>query len=696
MKSVYQFRLETSEKFSSKQLSDLLKLGSITSIKNSLYNDVLAIKRYRERHDTISFNLFKLWFSEESENDLKKYWDFLDFNRDFVFTSSGISILQRRYFKTQEPIQFAMLRFAKTLLSNKIKTFKDGKMINYIYDLLSTGLLCISSILAEETMDACKLYVSKSLYDKNLVEQLSEIEKTIALGTGVGVSGHNLPRYGYSDVGLIKNGFVSIIRKLDSVKYFTICDRAPKIAMYLPIYNDTVLDALELTNVHVNIKSVFFALMVNDYFMNCVANDLYWYLFPGDLTFNEQSLHEVIGEEFVHRFNEFVDKKLYTEKIKARELMEQIIDCIATSTGVYILFSDTINKFQNTQHLGIVKTLNLCSEITNYADSNEPANCTLISVNLSQFNVFPDIEEKLEKFIGDCFNVDVESHCNSYKWLLDNESQETEQNETTYNAKRKIIRYSFILGFISTILLNTRIGDRKNREIGISPMGLYDLAIITNEDVTKLCSIVSESLYKGSIVGSYTYSKLYNVLCNRFIGSKFHSGQPQWHLRQYETNSDWQDVTREMKNGMANSALTCCAPTASTSLLTGCVESILVPLDIVLLRVSGNGSNKLFSLGYMTQRLNNRYFDIKDSKAFVPKDENVKKQLEVFIASAPFIDHAQSTIYNLKLERQDIFHLLCASFDGLLKNGLYYAQGISENETLNIIEKNCGSGSCAL
>lgn len=678
MTSVYRYKLDLAKKYSLNELKKKLKSGKTTSVEDSLIYNIFVIKSYQAKCDFPCFEDFIKAFPKISFEDLKTYWNILNFDRDFVFSAAGLNLLERRYLNEFEPIQFGLMRLTLVLSNSMYVDF-----VKVIYDALSTGCLCISSVLGDDVIDACKLYVLKPNYDREVVKQIFEIEETVALGTGVGLSAENLPSQGKVGIGYIKNGFHNFIRHLNNSGNLSVCERTPKIAVYLPIYNDTILDAFEMCSVHVNLKNVFFALNVNDYFMKCVANEEDWYLFSGDLVVDCEKLHDKNGSEFECLYKKWVKSGLYTHKTTAREIWTKICECIETSRGVYVIYIDTVNKYQNTQHLGRVKTLNLCSEITNYASPDEPSNCTLMSVNLSQFNVFPENEMLIKKFLLIHFNVNIEDYCNSFEWIDEN-----------IIHRKKLIEYTFMMGMLSSIILNIRIGDRKNREIGISPMGLYDLSIILNEYITELSSILSEALYKGSIVGSVSYAKKYNVICSRYVGSKFQLGQPQWFLRNVKTNSNWTRVSDEMTYGMSNSALTCCAPTASTSLLVGCVESVLVPIDNVLLRKSGNGSNKVFSYGYMFRCLNDKKYNFKSSKSYVEKCNNVDTQLIVFKNSAPFNDHSQSTIYNIELDRQDISNVLKKAYVYLLKTGWYYGEGNSRNATLDIIDRSCNGGAC--
>ena len=56
-----------------------------------------------------------------------------------------------------------------------------------------------------------------------------------------------------------------------------------------------------------------------------------------------------------------------------------------TSTP-YLLYKDHVNNKTNQKNVGIIKSSNLCSEITEYSDENETAVCNLqVLVSLHLF-----------------------------------------------------------------------------------------------------------------------------------------------------------------------------------------------------------------------------------------------------------------------------------------------------------------------
>lgn len=58
----------------------------------------------------------------------------------------------------------------------------------------------------------------------------------------------------------------------------------------------------------------------------------------------------------------------------------------------YMLYKDHCNRKSNQQHLGTIKSSNLCTEIVEYTSPDEVAVCNLASIGLGKF-VNPETKE---------------------------------------------------------------------------------------------------------------------------------------------------------------------------------------------------------------------------------------------------------------------------------------------------------------
>ncbi|MCY3622336.1 MAG: ribonucleoside-diphosphate reductase subunit alpha [Gammaproteobacteria bacterium] len=125
---------------------------------------------------------------------------------------------------------------------------------------------------------------------------------------------------------------------------------------------------------------------VPDLFMKRVFEDAQWTLFSPD---EVHDLHDLFGASFERRYVEYEAKadrgeiKLY-KRVAARELWRKMLSMLFETGHPWITFKDTCNLRSPQQHVGVVHSSNLCTEITLNTSSGEIAVCNLGSVNLAQ------------------------------------------------------------------------------------------------------------------------------------------------------------------------------------------------------------------------------------------------------------------------------------------------------------------------
>ncbi len=142
---------------------------------------------------------------------------------------------------------------------------------------------------------------------------------------------------------------------------------------------------------------------VPDLFMKRVFEDKEWTLFsPNDVP----DLHDLYGPAFEERYAGYEAKaasgeiKLF-KKVKALDLWRKMLGMLFETGHPWITFKDVCNLRSPQQHVGVVHSSNLCTEITlNTKADEEIAVCNLGSVNLAQHIVDGKLDNaKLEKTI---------------------------------------------------------------------------------------------------------------------------------------------------------------------------------------------------------------------------------------------------------------------------------------------------------
>jgi len=123
---------------------------------------------------------------------------------------------------------------------------------------------------------------------------------------------------------------------------------------------------------------------IPDLFMKRVFDDGKWTLFsPSEVP----DLHDLTGKAFEERYEyyealiEYGKIKLY-KTIQAKDLWRKMLSMLFETGHPWLTFKDPCNLRSPQQHVGVVHSSNLCTEITLNTNKDEIAVCNLGSVNL--------------------------------------------------------------------------------------------------------------------------------------------------------------------------------------------------------------------------------------------------------------------------------------------------------------------------
>ena len=126
---------------------------------------------------------------------------------------------------------------------------------------------------------------------------------------------------------------------------------------------------------------------VPDLFMKRVFDDGEWTLFsPNDVP----DLHDLYGQAFELRYTHYEQlardgKMRLFKRVRAQDLWRKMLGMLFETGHPWITFKDVCNVRSPQQHIGVVHSSNLCTEITLNTKANEEiAVCNLGSVNLLQ------------------------------------------------------------------------------------------------------------------------------------------------------------------------------------------------------------------------------------------------------------------------------------------------------------------------
>ena len=300
---------------------------------------------------------------------------------------------------------------------------------------------------------------------------------------------------------------------------------------------------------------------IPDLFMKRVHNDEGWTLFsPNDCP----DLHDLTGLDFEKKYKEYErraeqGKIVNFKSVKAVDLWRKILSMLFETGHPWITFKDPCNLRSPQQHVGVVHSSNLCTEITLNTSKDEIAVCNLGSINLAahidennELNV-----KKLEKTIRTAMR------------MLDN-----------------VIDYNYYS------VEKAKNSNAKHRPVGLGLMGfqdaLYKLRIpYASEEAVEFADKSMEYVSYFAIQSSMELA-IERGPYQTFDGSLWSQGiLPIDSLRNFKEirgkyldvnmsqNLDW-DTLREKikKNGMRNSNSLAIAPTATISNICGVAQSI--------------------------------------------------------------------------------------------------------------------------
>lgn len=320
----------------------------------------------------------------------------MDYSRDFNFDYFGFKTLERSYLLRNqkentiyERPQDVFMRVASFLNKGNIEKTK------VTYDLLSTKAYTHASPTLfnagtkRPQLSSCFLLNTNDSLEgiTKTWDRVSQISKW-AGGIGLHVSNIRAKGSIIRSTNGTSSGIIPMLQVYNNIaRYINQAGkRKGSFAIYLEPHHADIEDFLELRkNTGADTeraRDLFLALWVSNLFMEQVEKDGDWYLMCPDECPN---LNEVYGEEYNKLYWKYVEEKKYRKVIKARKLMEKIMDSQLETGTPYIAYKDHVNEKSNQKNIGIIKSSNLCCEILEVSNDEEHAVCNLASICLNKF-----------------------------------------------------------------------------------------------------------------------------------------------------------------------------------------------------------------------------------------------------------------------------------------------------------------------
>jgi len=508
--------------------------------------------------------------------DLEKLGKALKLDRDKKFGYLGIQTLYDRYFLHDNDVrletpQIFWMRVAMGLCLKEGET-KNERAIEF-YDVLSQFLFTSStptlfnSGTNHSQMSSC--YLSTVMDDlQHIFKVVSDDAQLSKWAGGLGNDWTNVRATGSRIKGTNgrSQGVIPFLKVANDTAVAVNQGGKRKGAMcaYLETWHLDIEDFLELRkntgDERRRTHDMNTANWIPDLFMKRVVANGEWTLFsPSDVP----DLHDLYGQAFDKRYEEYEkmaasgELKLF-KKVEAVKLWRKMLSMLFETGHPWVTFKDASNIRSPQDHVGVVHSSNLCTEILLNTSKEETAVCNLGSINLF-------------------------AHC------TDKGMNEELLSKTVRTAIRMLDNVIDI-NFYPT--LEAKNSNLRHRPVGLGLMGFQDALYMqgisyASPEAVKFADESMEMISYYALLASSELAKERGTYSS-YKGSKWDRG-----LLPIDTiellakerggevdvdrsaKMDWDVVRKSIKkNGMRNSNTMAIAPTATISNITGVVQSI--------------------------------------------------------------------------------------------------------------------------
>jgi ribonucleoside-diphosphate reductase alpha chain len=334
--------------------------------------------------------------------DLKSLGAALDAKRDFKFGYLGLQILYDRYFlhvrgeRIELPQTFFM-RVAMGLALNEPESQREARAIEFYnalssFDVMSSTPTLFNSATRRSQLASCYLTTVADDLD-GIYEAIKENAMLQKYAGGIGNDWTPVRALGAHIKGTNgkSQGVVPFLKVVNdtAVAVNQGGKRKGAVCSYLETWHLDIEEFLELRkntgDDRRRTHDMNTANWIPDLFMKRVMNNGEWTLFsPSDVP----DLHEKFGKAFETAYLDYEEKaangtlKLF-KKIPAAQLWRKMLTMLFETGHPWITFKDPCNIRSPQNHVGVVHSSNLCTEITLNTNEDEIAVCNLASVNMT-------------------------------------------------------------------------------------------------------------------------------------------------------------------------------------------------------------------------------------------------------------------------------------------------------------------------
>ncbi|MCP9234836.1 ribonucleoside-diphosphate reductase subunit alpha [Lewinella sp. JB7] len=477
------------------------------------------------------------------------------YDRDFEFDYFGYKTLERSYLMRRdgavvERPQHMLMRVAVGIHQDDIDAaIETYQLMSEKWFIHATPTL-FNSGTPKPQMSSCFLLSMTDDSIEGIFETLRRCARISQSAGGIGLSIHNIRATGsyIKGTGGTSNGIVPMLKVFnDTARYVDQGGgkRKGAFAVYLEPWHADIFEFLDLKKNHgkeeMRARDLFYALWVNDLFMQRVKENGDWSLFDPN---EAPGLFDAHSGEFEALYHQYEQEGRARKVVKAQDLWFAVLDSQIETGTPYILYKDAANRKSNQQNLGTIRSSNLCTEIMEYTSADEVAVCNLASLALPKY-----VNEQTREY--------------DFQKLYDI------TRVVTRNLNKVIDRNYYPIE-------QARNSNMRHRPIGLGVQGLADAFIMLrmpfdSDEARQLNKDIFEAIYFAACTESIALAKAHGHY-QSYPGSPASKGQLQFDLWGVTPSDrwDWAGLKEDLaKYGMRNSLLVAPMPTASTSQILG-------------------------------------------------------------------------------------------------------------------------------
>jgi ribonucleoside-diphosphate reductase alpha chain len=635
-----------------------------TSVQSSNYDAL-----YRTSFlDGIKYGVSRAFFDQRMlDFDLPYLAEQLDLTKDHLFGYMGMRTLYERYFARHEGHYFELpqafwMRVAMGLSYNEARKNEAAvcfyRLMAKLQYIPSTPTL-LHSGLTRSQLSSCYLttveddltHIFKCIGDNAQMSKWSggvANDWTSVRATGAMVHSINTESQGVIPFLKIANDTTAAINRSGRRRSATV--------VYLEIWHFEIEDFLDLRrntgDERRRTHDINTAAWIPDLFMKRVLEDGNWTLFsPHEVP----DLHHIYGRAFEQRYMWYEEKvrhggiNIY-KSIPARQLWRKMLGRLFETGHPWITFKDPSNIRSPQDHVGVVHSSNLCTEITLNTSAEETAVCNLGSINMARHIIDGVLDKRLlAETISDAVR------------MLDN-----------------VIDINFYP------VKEARTANMRHRPIGLGLMGFQDALYMLDihfdsPEALTFADSLMEFISYNTILASSKLAKERGTY-QSYHGSKWHRGIfPQDTLALLEEERgmsittqkkeflDWRPVRDHVAQyGMRNSNTMAIAPTATISNISGCFPCIEPAYKNLYVKANMSGEFTII----------NEYL-VQDLKKLNLWNKDMIEMLKYFDGSIQTIDTIPQKLKNKYKEAFDLDPLWLIKITA--QRGAWVDQSMSHN-----------------